>query len=89
MSTYDERYQKFLLRLRQARDHSGLTQADVARLLGKPQSYVSRSESGERRLDVVETAEIAFLYQVSLEELVPPERKDQPDRAAEERGTDG
>ena len=43
-----------LERLKQAREAAGLTQAAVAERLGKPQSYVAKSESGERRLDVVE-----------------------------------
>ena len=37
-----------------AREESGLTQVDVAARLGKPQSYVSKYERGERRLDFVE-----------------------------------
>ena len=40
--------------LRQAREAAGLTQTEVAERLGKPQSYVAKTESGERRLDVVE-----------------------------------
>lgn len=71
VSTHDERYQRFLLRLREARIRTGLTQLDVARLLGKPQSYISRCESGERRLDIIEVAELAAAYHLSLEDLVP------------------
>ena len=52
-------YQRFLERLRAARETAGLTQVEVARRLGRPQSYVSKSESGERRLDVVELLELA------------------------------
>lgn len=37
-----------------ARERQGLTQAELASRLGKPQSFVSKYESGERRLDVVE-----------------------------------
>lgn len=37
-----------------ARDRQGLTQAELARRLGRPQSFVSKYESGERRLDIVE-----------------------------------
>jgi transcriptional regulator with XRE-family HTH domain len=36
-----------------------LTQAEVAKRLGKPQSYVSKYETGERRLDVVEFLDVA------------------------------
>lgn len=45
--------------LANARNDAGLKQADVARALGVPQSYVSKVESGERRLDVVEFIAIA------------------------------
>ena len=37
-----------------ARKAAGLTQADLARRLKKPQSFVAKYEGGERRLDVVE-----------------------------------
>jgi transcriptional regulator with XRE-family HTH domain len=36
----------------------GITQEAVADALGRPQSYVSKYESGERRLDFVETLDI-------------------------------
>jgi len=49
-------------RLRQARTAAGLTQVEVARRLGKTQSFVSKCESGERRVDVVELADLARLY---------------------------
>jgi len=64
---YRERYDAFLKRLRQARRDAGLTQEEVARRLGKPQSYVSKCESGERRVDVVELAQFARVYEKSLD----------------------
>lgn len=45
--------------LKQAREAAGLTQVAVAERLGKPQSYVAKTESGERRLDVVEFVALA------------------------------
>lgn len=48
------RYSVFLDLLRQARTDVGMTQADVARKLRVPQSYVSKCESGTRRMDVTE-----------------------------------
>jgi len=42
-----------------ARHVAGLKQADVAKRLGRHQSYVSKVEAGERRLDVVEFLEFA------------------------------
>jgi transcriptional regulator with XRE-family HTH domain len=44
--------------LRDMRHEAGLTQADVARVLGRPQSFVSKYETGERRLDVLEMREV-------------------------------
>lgn len=41
-----------------ARRRAGLTQAEVARRVGKPQSYVAKVEGGERRLDVIELIEM-------------------------------
>ena len=64
-------YQAFLQRLRAAREQVGLTQAEVARRLGKPQSYVSKCESGERRVDVIELAAFAAIYRSSLDAFLP------------------
>lgn len=63
-------YTRFLKLLIKARENRGLTQAEVARLLGKPQSYVSRCESGERRVDVIELAEFAKVYGKPLDYFI-------------------
>jgi len=49
-------------RLRKARVEAGLSQQAVADKLGKPQSYISKIESGERRLDVAEMKKFAEIY---------------------------
>jgi transcriptional regulator with XRE-family HTH domain len=59
-------YRRFLARLRAARETAGLTQVQVARRLRVPQSFVSKSETGERRVDVVELADFARLYRRPL-----------------------
>lgn len=59
-------YRRFLTRLRAAREGAGLTQVEVAKRLGVPQSFVSKCESGERRVDVVELAAFARLYRRPL-----------------------
>ncbi len=52
-------YKKLCELLIAARKKAGLHQADVARALGVHQSFVSKIESGERRLDVVEFLRVA------------------------------
>lgn len=49
-----KRYRLFLARLRKAREDAGLTQVETAKLLGQPQTWVSKCELGERRVDFVE-----------------------------------
>jgi transcriptional regulator with XRE-family HTH domain len=61
-SQHSTRYQEFLKRLRQARRDAGLTQVQVASALRRPQSFVSKCESGERRVDVIELADFAKFY---------------------------
>ncbi len=65
-------YRLFALRLRRARERTGLTQVDAARALGRPQSLVSKAETGERRLDVVELLEFLALYGVRIGHFVRP-----------------
>jgi len=61
-SIYSKEYQAFLKKLKQARKEAGFTQIKVAKLLKQPQSYVSKCESGERRVDVVELEKFAKIY---------------------------
>jgi transcriptional regulator with XRE-family HTH domain len=57
-------------RLREARKAAGLTQAEVARLLRRPQSFVSTLESGERRIDLIELLQLAKLYTIPIARFV-------------------
>ncbi len=70
-SAFPSEYREFLTRLRAAREAAGLTQADVARLLGKPQSFLSKSESGERRVDPVELSHLAEIYEKPISFFFP------------------
>lgn len=61
-SVFSKDYQAFLGKLKKARLDAGLNQSQVAKKLKQPQSFVSKIESGERRLDVIELKRLAALY---------------------------
>jgi transcriptional regulator with XRE-family HTH domain len=65
-NVYVKEYRLFLKRLKQARLDAGLTQAEVAKSLSRPQSFVSKSESGERRVDFVELLHLAKIYKTPV-----------------------
>ena len=58
-SAFTAEYDRFRELLVKARKSKLLTQAALARKLSRPQSYVSKYEIGERRLDVIEFLEVA------------------------------
>jgi transcriptional regulator with XRE-family HTH domain len=53
-ATFSERYGAVVTTLVEARREAGLTQVELAAILGRPQSYVSKVERRERRVDPVE-----------------------------------
>lgn len=61
---HDSRYRWMIAELVQARKERGYSQHDVARQLGKPQQYVSRYETGERRLDIVEFLDVTRVLSI-------------------------
>jgi transcriptional regulator with XRE-family HTH domain len=56
--------------LRQLRLGAGLRQSDLAEVLGAPQSFVSKYESGERRLDILELRQVCNALGIPLSEFV-------------------
>jgi len=56
--------------LRQQRLAAGLKQAELAKRLAEPQSFVSKYESGERRLDLLELRQVCAALWFSVSELV-------------------
>ncbi len=52
--------------LRQIRRAAGLRQVELAQRLGKPQSYVSKYESGERRLDLIDLEQVCQAVGITL-----------------------
>jgi transcriptional regulator with XRE-family HTH domain len=69
-SVFTRRYKKFLALLIEARERQGLSQHQLAKKLKKPQSYVSKYERGERRLDVIEFLDLSYILEVDACELI-------------------
>lgn len=65
-SVFSPKYERFRGLLIQARKDAGLTQSDLAARLGRPQSYVSKYENGERRLDLIEFLDIADILNIHV-----------------------
>jgi transcriptional regulator with XRE-family HTH domain len=70
-SIHDPRYVEMLGRLRHAREDRGVGQGELGVRLGRPQSYVSKIETGERRVDLIETLDICRALDIRLEVVVP------------------
>jgi transcriptional regulator with XRE-family HTH domain len=70
-----QRYELFQKALVDARQAQELTQTEVAQRLGKPQSYVSKYESGERRLDVVEFLEVCDALNITPQVIIQEIKK--------------
>jgi len=64
-SLHSIKYEVFRNLLTEARKGNGLTQVELAKRLGLPQSFVSKYETGERRLDVTEFIEIAKAIEIN------------------------
>jgi len=79
-STLTQDYRYLLARLRRTRKVKNLTQQQLAERLGRPQSFVSKGESGERRIDVAEfiewvralEADPMQVFQEVIENVGPP-----------------
>jgi transcriptional regulator with XRE-family HTH domain len=65
-SIFTEDYLVFLRCLRAARGRAGLTQVQLAERLDQTQSWVSKCERGERRLDIVEVRAFCEAMGLSL-----------------------
>ena len=64
------RYQLLQRALSSSRRSAALTQAEVARRIGRPQSYVSKYESGERVLDVIEFLDVCIALDVDPQNIL-------------------
>ena len=69
-SVYTKDYKEIINRLKQARIDVGLSQQAVADKFNKPQSYISKIESGERRLDVAEMKKFTKIYKKAVDYFI-------------------
>jgi transcriptional regulator with XRE-family HTH domain len=69
-SRHTSRYRRLLKALREARKSAKITQGTVASHFGAHASFISKIESGERRVDVVELAELCQIYGVKLSAFI-------------------
>ena len=67
---YSKAHKKIVEKLKQARKEAGLDQQEVARQLGKTQSYVSKLESGQRKLDILQIKELAEIYHKKITDFI-------------------
>ena len=74
-SVFSPAYRRLRDWLVAGRHAQGLTQVQLAERLGRPQSFVSKYERGERRLDFVEVFEIAEALRVDVCDLVTELRR--------------
>lgn len=65
-SLYSKDHKHLVEQLKKARTEAGMDQKDVAKALGRTQSYVSKIESGQRKIDVVQLKELAKIYSKSI-----------------------
>jgi transcriptional regulator with XRE-family HTH domain len=69
-SLHRHQYQAFRQLLIKAREDAGITQVQIAERLGRPQSFVSKYERGERRLDFTEFIELADVLNLEIDLFV-------------------
>ena len=67
---YSKDHKYTIERLKKARLDAGLGQIKTAKLLGKTQSYISKVESGQRRIDIVQLKEFARIYKKSVDHFI-------------------
>ena len=78
-SIWEPRYQQLRNDLKKLRESASLTQVELAERLDKPQSYISKYESGERRLDLVEIEALCRACGTTLSAFVQDFERSHPD----------
>lgn len=63
---YSKEHRILVERLKKARKEAGFDQQEAAKLLGVSQSYISKMESGQRRIDIIQLKRFAKLYKKEI-----------------------
>ena len=69
-TTYLAQRRRLLALLREKRTKAGLTQAEVASRVDRDQTFVSKYESGERRLDILELREVCHALDLDFKDFI-------------------
>lgn len=69
-SIHSKEYKQLIERLVKARKDAELTQIEVSKLLKKPQSYMSKIETSQRRIDILEMKALAKIYKADLSSII-------------------
>ena len=69
-SIYTREYRAVNRVLKRAREAAELTQVELAEALGQSQSFVSKCERGERRLDIIQLRTVCKTLDITLAEFV-------------------
>lgn len=64
---YSKEHKHIVEQLKKAREGANLSQEEVAKIFGKTQSYISKIESGQRKIDIVQLKEFAKIYKKNLD----------------------
>jgi transcriptional regulator with XRE-family HTH domain len=67
---YSKEHRKLVEKLKKARKEAGLDQEAVAKLLGVTQSYISKMEAGQRRIDIVQLKTFARIYRKKIDYFI-------------------
>ena len=76
-SIYSDDYIAIILILRQIRTSRNITQAELANTMGVNQSFISKIENRERRLDVVEFLSWIDALGISVNDVLPPKYRNE------------
>ena len=67
---YSKEHKRLVERLKRALKEAGLEQQEAAKLFGVSQSFISKMESGQRRIDIVQLKRFAKLYKKQIDYFI-------------------